>query len=232
MVGRKPGDASVAGSIHCRATLAIATSGCSKMEQAVSAGGGFRAGSAGQRKGAARGALICALFGSAWMYWAVVFSGHPTPLWFSTVTLPAMALTIWAIFRIRKFRHLVRSHEDLQHWVAFRKFLWIDSGIEWGLAGIGTFLLSRFGRFDLIPQLFGVIIGLRFLPLAKIFRLPHYYWVSGILIVGALGSLLIPRGDIRNIAGCVCIGLTLWVMGVVILWRLCSATELQAAPAS
>jgi hypothetical protein len=53
----------------------------------------FAANSAGQLKARARGALICALFGSAWMYWAVVFSGYPTAIWFATVTLPAIALT-------------------------------------------------------------------------------------------------------------------------------------------
>jgi hypothetical protein len=107
--------------------------------------------SAGQLKASARGGLICALFGSAWMYWAVVFSGHPTPMWFSAVSLPAITLTSWAILRILAFRHLISSAADLQHWRSFHKFLWIDSVIEWVLVGVGTFLLSRIGRYDLIP---------------------------------------------------------------------------------
>src|ERR1700681_901460 len=89
--------------------------------------------SAGELKANARGGLICALFGSAWMYWAVVFSGHPTPIWFSAVSLPAITLTIWAILRILAFRHLISSAVELQHWKSFRKFLWIDSLIEWVL---------------------------------------------------------------------------------------------------
>src|ERR1700680_1237204 len=137
---------------------------------------------AGQLKASARGGLICALFGSAWMYWAVVFSGHPTPLWFSAVSLPAITLTIWAILRILAFRHLISSAANLQHWRSFRKFLWIDSAIEWVLVGVGSFLLSRIGRYDLIPQLFGLVIGLHFFPIAKLFRLPRYYLVGGIMI--------------------------------------------------
>jgi hypothetical protein len=142
--------------------------------------------SAGELKASARGGLICALFGSAWMYWAVVFSGHPTPIWFSAVSLPAITLTIWAILRILAFRDLISSASDLQHWKSFRKFLGIDSVIEWVLVGIGTFLLSRIGRYDLIPQLFGLIIGLHFLPIAKVFQLPRYYWVGAIMIAGEL----------------------------------------------
>ncbi len=175
---------------------------------------------AGQLKASARGGLICALFGSVWMYWAVVFSGHPTPLWFSAVSLPAITLTIWAILRILAFRRLISSAADLQHWKSFRKFLWIDSLIEWVLVGIGTFLLSRIGRYDLIPQLFGLIIGLHFLPIARVFQLPSYYWVGSIMIAGELSSLLLPHGDMRNIVGCACIGLTLWVNGLIILTRI------------
>jgi len=173
--------------------------------------------SAGQLKGSGRGALICALFGSAWMYWAVVFSGHPTPLWFSIVTVPAVVLTAWAILRVRATRRLPSSAAERHHWKTFRKFFWIDFGIEWGLGGVAVFALARFGRFDLIPQALGVIIGLHFLPFVKIFRAPRYYWTGGIMVVAALASLFIPRGYLRNIAGCAAIGLTLWVTGVAIL---------------
>jgi hypothetical protein len=187
------------------------------MGHATSAIPGLRNISAGQLKGSARGALISALFGSAWMYWAVVFSGSPTPLRFSIVTVPAVALVAWAILRARAVRHLVFSASDVEHWRAHRKVFWIDSGIEWGLGGAAAFALARFGRFDLIPQALGVIIGLHFLPFVKIFRAPRYYWTGGIMVVAAVASLLIERGYIRNIAGCAAIGLTLWATAVAIL---------------
>src|ERR1700732_1800084 len=189
---------------------------------------GFPNVGAGQLKASARGGLICALLGSAWMYWAVVFSGHPTPIWFSAVSLPAITLTIWAILRILAFRHLISSAADLQHWRSFRKFLSIDSVVEWVLVGIGTFLLSRIGCYDLIPQIFGLIIGLHFLPIAKVFQLPRYYWVGAIMIAGELSSLLIARGDMRDIVGCACIGLTLWINGLIILSRISTFTTRRA----
>jgi hypothetical protein len=183
--------------------------------------------SPGQLKGSGRGALICALFGSAWMYWAVVFSGHPTPLLFSIVTVPAVVLIAWAILRVRATRHLPSSAAELHHWRTFRKFFWIDSGIEWGLGGVAVFALTRFGRFDLIPQALGVIIGLHFLPFVKIFRAPRYYWTGGIMVVATLASLLIHRGYIRNIVGCAAIGMTLWVTGVAVLCWTSSAASAQ-----
>ncbi len=177
--------------------------------------------SPGRLKGSARGALISALFGSAWMYWAVVFSGHLTPMWFSMVTLPAVLLTAWAILRVRAVRHLVPSGDELAHWMRCRKFFWIDFGIEWGLGGIVVFVLYRLGRLDLIPQALGVIIGLHFLPFVRIFRAPRYYWTGGLMVAAAFASLLIAHGYIRNIVACSAIGLTLWVTSVA---ALCSSS--------
>jgi len=147
------------------------------------------------------------------MYWAVVFSGHPTSIWFSAVSLPAITLKIWAILRILAFHHLISSEAELRHWRSFRKFLWIDSIIESALVGTGTFLLSCIGRYDLIPQLFGLVIGLHFLPIARVFRLPNYYWAAAIMIAGELFSLVMPRGDMRNIVGCAGIGSRFGLMG-------------------
>jgi hypothetical protein len=61
---------------------------------------------------------------------------------------------------------------------------------------------------------------LHFLPLAKIFTARRYYWTGGIMVIAAVGSLFIPRSDVRNIAGCAAIGLTLWLTGLVILRRI------------
>lgn len=188
------------------------------MGQTTSAISRVRNISPGQSKGSARGALICTFFGSAWMYWAVVFSGNPTPLWFLIVTVPGVALIGWAILRVRAVRHLPSSAAELGHSRAFRKFFWVDVGTEWGLSVISVFTLARFGRFDLIPQALGVIIGLHFLPLVKIFRASHYYWTGGIMVIAALGSLLIHRGHIRNIFACAAVGLTLWVTSAAVLW--------------
>jgi hypothetical protein len=197
------------------------------MSQTTSAISSVRNIGGGQLKGSARGALICASFGSAWMYWAVVFSGNLTPEWFSIVTVPAVALIAWAFLRVRTVRHLRSSAAELEHSRAFGKFFWIDVGIEWELSGVAVFALARFGRADLIPQTLGVIIGLHFLPLVKIFRAPVFYWTGGIMVVAALGSLLMHRGHIRNIFACAAVGLTLWVTSVAALSRTSGALSRQ-----
>jgi hypothetical protein len=195
------------------------------MDRADSDGGGLGGNSAGRLKGSARGALIGLLFGTGWMYWAVMNSGHPAPVWFLVVTVPAIALTGWAILRIRMFRHLVPSAADIRHWRAFRALFWAATVSEWGLVCIAAILLSHARRLDLIPQAAGVIVGLHFFPLAIVFRVPRYNWLAGIMILGAVGSLLLPLGDLRNFTGCAFSGLCLWVSSAIALSRLPSLSR-------
>jgi hypothetical protein len=188
------------------------------MDQTTSAISRVRTISAFQLKVSARGALIRSFFGSTLMYWAVVFSGNPTPLRLSIVTVPAVGLIAWAILRVRATRNLPSSAAELDHWSTIRKFYWLDVGLEWVLIGVAVLALAQAGRFDLIPQALGVIVGLHYLPLGKIFRAQQFYWTGGVMVAAAIGSLLIRRGNIRNIVGCAAVGLILWVTCVGILW--------------
>jgi len=151
------------------------------------------------------------------MYWAVVVSGHRTPLRFAIVTVLAVGLISWAILRVRATRKLPASSAELEHWRAFRKFYWLDVVLEWGLIGVAVPILVRFGRFDLLPQALGVIVGLHYLPLGRILRAQQYYWTGCILVAAALGSLLIHRGYIRDVFAWAALGLTLWVTSLAIL---------------
>ena len=126
------------------------------------------------------------------MYWAVVSSGDQSPVWFSIVTVPAIALALWAVLRVRAFRHFSYSPAELAHWMRFRTFFWIDFGIEWGLSVIAVVVLGHVGRSDLIPQAVGVIVGLHFLPLAKIFSAKLYYWTGTTIVVAAIGFFSCP----------------------------------------
>lgn len=176
-----------------------------------------------QSRVSARGALIRAFAGSTLMYWAVVLSSNPTPLRFSILAVPTVGLIAWAILRVRVTRNLPSSADELAHWRAVRKFYWLDVGLEWALIAFAVLALARFGRFDLMPQTLGVIIGLHYLPLGKIFRSQEYYWTGAVMVAAALGSLLIRPGHIRNVVGCASVGLILWATCFGILYSASSA---------
>jgi hypothetical protein len=95
--------------------------------------------------------------------------------------------------------------------------LWGFLATEWSLGAAAVFALAHFGRYSLIPQFLGVIIGLHFLPLAKLLRAPRYYLMGTAMVLCVLASLLIPEGSIRNVIACAAIGLPMWITAVAIL---------------
>jgi hypothetical protein len=104
----------------------------------------------------------------------------------------------------------------------------LDLALEWVLIATGFITLAKTGHVDLAPQVLGLIIGLHYLPLSKIFGLRQYAWTGWLLVAGALGSLLIPRGQVRNIVGFVVLGSILWATCAVILWRISLVLHDQA----
>jgi hypothetical protein len=168
-------------------------------------------------KGRARGALICAVGGSAWMFWAAVFAATARTASLALVTVIMILISGWAVSRVRTARRYVDSAADREHWASIATLFWIDTAAEWVLGAGAVVTLVHFGRYSLIPQFLGVIIGLHFLPLAKLFRAPRYYVMGTTMILCALASFLAPESSIRDAIACAGIGLPMWVTAVVIL---------------
>ena len=168
-------------------------------------------------KGRARGALICALGGSAWMFWAAVFASTARTASLALVSLMMILIGAWAVSRVRAARRYVDSAADRERWASIAPLFWIDTAAEWVLGAGAVVALAHFGRYSLIPQFLGVIIGLHFLPLAKLLRAPRYYIMGTTMILCVLASFLAAEGSIRNVIACAGIGLPMWITAVVIL---------------
>ena len=154
------------------------------MSDTVSSISTFQAGGAFQLKVGARGALIRAFFGSGAMYCGVVFSGTKNWPWFASVTVASAALIAWAVRSIRATRHLRSSDDDMLGWRSVRTFYLLDFALEWAFIAAAFITLVKFERVDLAPQVLGLIIGLHYLPLSKIFGLRQYAWTGWLLVAG------------------------------------------------
>jgi hypothetical protein len=174
--------------------------------------------SGARRKGRARGALICAVGGSAWMCWAAVFASSARSALFAFVTVMTVLLGGWAVSRVRTARRYADSAADRERWASIALLFWIDTTAEWVLGAGAVVLLAHFGRYALIPQFLGVIMGLHFLPLARLLRAPRYYIMGTAMILCVLASVLVPEGSLRNVVACAGIGLPMWITSVVILF--------------
>ncbi|MGB6941621.1 MAG: hypothetical protein WBE37_04365 [Bryobacteraceae bacterium] len=172
---------------------------------------------AAKSKGRAIGALICGLFGAVWMFEALFFGALATPAWLTAIAALAIALIVWPATQLISLRHATYSTAYGQRWTAVSPAYWTIAAIEWVACGVAANWLSRIGRGGLTPQFIGVIVGLHFLPLAKIFKAPIYYWTGAAMVLGSLASLAIPAGHVRNMAAFGVNGISLWATAAVIL---------------
>jgi hypothetical protein len=91
--------------------------------------------------------------------------------------------------------------------------------IEVAAIFLGGPILGHFQRKDLIPQWIDLVVGIHFVPLGRIFKLPLYYGTASAMVLSSLGSLLIPPGSLRLAANAGGAALALWVTSLVILSR-------------
>jgi hypothetical protein len=150
------------------------------------------------------------------MFWTAVFV--PTARTASLMLVTALTILIggWAALRFRNARRYKDSDADRQRWASIATLFWLDTAAEWVLGAGAVVTLAHYGRYSLIPQFLGIIMGLHFLPLAKLLRAPRYYVMGTVMILCVLASLLVREGNIRNIIACAGIGLPMWITSVVI----------------
>ncbi|MEZ2347707.1 hypothetical protein [Terriglobus sp. RCC_193] len=177
------------------------------------------AGSAGWLKGRVIGALICGFFGAIWMFEAVYLGGMARPVWLPLIWIATLGFIIWPVVRLRSFSPQPRSSAEGERWASVSKTYWGIVAIEWGLCAGAANWLGHTHRYQLIPVFLGAIIGIHFLPLAKLFRVPIYYVTGFVMTFGVLATVLIPNPHVRNIAAYSVNGLTLWATAAVILWQ-------------
>jgi len=168
-------------------------------------------------KGRMRGALICSTFGAVWMFEAVFFGGIATPVWLVVVGAVSAGAIVWPLMRLRSFRRIPFSASDRDRWAAVAAPYWINCAIEWVLCFGVAFWLSHIHQYALIPECLGVIIGLHFLPLGKIFGSPLYYITGTAMVLGSLASFMVHAGSLRNITSFGINGLSLWGTAAVIV---------------
>jgi hypothetical protein len=173
--------------------------------------------SAAQLKGRARGAAICGIFGAVWMFDTVYFGAIANQAWLNAIAFLAGVFVAWPLSRLRSLRYLEYSPADRQRWATISRAYWANAAVEWLACIAAGIWLAHIRRYDLILPSTGVIIAAHFLPLAKIFRMPLYYWTGAAMALGILASLAVPAGHVRSIATCTVMGLSLWATTALIL---------------
>jgi hypothetical protein len=170
--------------------------------------------------GAGRGALVMAMFGAGWLGWGLgqarAFNGFTGPAFGFT----ALLLAACSIHFIREGRLLRRKHPPVgEPSLIMRKRFFLVAAIEVLAIGLASILANRLHRSDLATDWCAMIVGIHFLPLAKIFRAPHLYVFGVLMTVWCALCWALFRASALTISVSLGTGILLWGACVSALFR-------------
>jgi hypothetical protein len=172
-------------------------------------------------RGRIAGAAILSLFGAAWCVLALAFWAA-RPAW-SIPAGCAAALALLALcgLRLLAWRNIRSADDPLA--AAKGKRTGMIFGIVFGAEGLlialCSILLAHFGLSDWIPVAAAAIIGLHFIPLARVFEVPLYYWTGALIVLGMLMCSLIGNAEVRVLCAGLTIAAILWLTALLVLLR-------------
>ena len=172
-------------------------------------------------RGAAVGALILTAFGTAWAILALTSLPAPPTLPIALVAVLALALMGLSVRRALTASSLP-SPEDKEAARQGQK-AGIAFGIIFTLEGaiiaVGAVLLAKAGQSSWIPLFAALVVGVHFLPLARVFRVPLYTWTGVATVVWVLACAASPQPWLRLLALGLGMGLILFSTAAIVLYR-------------
>ena len=170
--------------------------------------------------GAGRGALVEALFGAGWLGWglgeAKAFNGFTGPM-FGFMTLLLLACSIFVLRRGR----LLRKKYPAVGASARTTLKWYLLVVLMEILGVLLVmsLANRYHRADLGTDWCAMVVGLHFLPLAKIFRAPHLVVLGILMTLWCALCWVLFRSNALVISVSLGTGILLWGSCVFALLR-------------
>ena len=171
--------------------------------------------------GAGRGALIVAMFGAGWLGWGLgqarAFNGFVGPV-FGFIELFLLACSIYVIRKGRRLRKRYPSIPTSTRQAIRKSFLLVVCMEVVGLLLVWI-LANRLHRPDLATDWYAMVVGLHFLPLAKIFRALHLGVIGILLTLWCLLCWFLFRSNALVISVTIGTGILLWAASVSALFR-------------
>jgi hypothetical protein len=179
------------------------------------------AAAAGVAYGAAVAAAITTFFGFFWLGWGLAYaSAFNLTVWIVYYVM-SIALGVVAIRAIIHSRARVAAFGDSGRafWLGVqgRFFAALAAEFVGGLVVVG--LCLAFHRMDLLAAGIGIVVGLHFLPLGALFRVPAYYLTGAVMVAASAASMMLFRGDAVTFFAGLVNGATLWLTAMVSLRR-------------
>ena len=160
--------------------------------------------------GRSKGAVILAFFGAAWMVAGLLESRRASAVAISVVCLTTLLIAGVALAQLR--RRPLRSHASTFN----RRAYGIINAIQWLLIFATAALLPVVGLRDWVAPVSIMIVGLHFLPLARMFDKFYYATGLSLMLLAAAYPFFSGQGP-KSSDGLFGAGLILWATAAVAL---------------
>jgi hypothetical protein len=147
--------------------------------------------------GLAFGALIMGFFGCVWLLWGLAAMNVRTPFIIGATIAFAASLWIPAVVLLRSGSRATKdagpiTPEEEREQSRMGRILGLVFAAEGGLIFLAINVLNSLHLGEYAISAIAAIVGLHFLPLARLFRRPMYYVVGSIMMAAALASAALP----------------------------------------
>jgi hypothetical protein len=171
-------------------------------------------------RGIAAGAFILSAFGGFWVL-VPLLQWVGRPVW--AVGAAAVALAILEVLAAARFfsaRQLPKG-DAVAAARGKRIGMWfgIIFTLEGALIGLGAVLLSRNGLGVWIPSMAALVVGLHFLPLARLFGVPLYFWTGAGAVAVVVFTAFLPEASTRLLLLGLGMGAVLWASAAGALYQ-------------
>lgn len=173
-------------------------------------------------RGRVSGALILTCFGTVWCVLALLF-WPARPAWsIPAASIAAAALIALAIHRLWLLKNIPSMDDPVAAAKGKRDGMWfgIIFGGEGFLIWLAVNILQNLHRSEWIPLAAGAIVGLHFLPLARLFQASIYYWTGSLSVFAMILCAFIPNADTRVLYAALSMAAILWLTALTVLLRI------------
>lgn len=171
--------------------------------------------------GLAMAALIMTIFGFTWLGWGFSVDQGFTPAHWIVFYLAFLALLAPSIQALRRAKASMNRHsagrDDFRS--RFSGKFKIIAMFEGAGCGVVVLLTVVFHRLDLLAAGISLVVGLHFLPVARLFRFPVYFAAGIAIVLCDLLSVARFRADIITLSVGVATGTILWITAIYALLR-------------
>jgi len=164
---------------------------------------------------------VLTIFGAGWLAWGLSMSNAVTVILavlFSVVEIFLLGCSGYFIWKGRSLRKEYPSSSSAVTQRMNKKFV-VAVVLEFMAIAIVSVVASARHRPDLAPVLIAIVVGLHFLPLARIFRTPVYYASGTAITLWCVLCWILFRSNALIASTSIGTGIMLWVTSAYVLLR-------------